>query len=107
MIGDAKVLPKLALHDLSPAAREEAMKYMTHTSTVLFSGESEYEPWNEGIPCAYIVTKQDGSLPAALQEAMASQLGPNGLIVNVEANHCPFLSVPEELLAAVEKIVAA
>lgn len=83
------------------------MKDMTHTSTVLFSGKSEYEPWKEGIPCAYIFTNQDGCLPLPLQEKMASQLGPDGLTVGVDANHCPFLSVPCELLEAVQKITAA
>lgn len=80
---------------------------MTHSSAVLFTGKSEFEPWKEGIPCAYIFTKQDGALPYPLQQQLASQLGPDALTVAVDSNHCPFLSVPEELLAAVDKIVAA
>lgn len=97
----------MALSDLSPTAQEDAMKDITHTSAVLFSGQSEFEPWKEGVPCAYIFTKQDGCLPYPLQQKMASELGPDGITIALDANHSPFLSVPDELLAAVEKIAGA
>lgn len=101
------ILPGLAFNDFSPEDTKEWMKQMTHTAAALFLGPSEYEPWNEGVPCAYIHTKLDGALPYALQQQMASQLGPNGLTVGVDSSHCPFLSVPDQLLSAIEKIAAA
>lgn len=105
--GDGSVLPELALHDLSPADQQEAFTHMTHTSAVLFAGESEFEPWSEGVPCAYIFATQDGCIPLPLQEKMASQLAAGSPTASVDTNHCPFLSKPDELLQALEKVVAA
>lgn len=82
-------------------------KEVSHTSAALFVGKSEYEPWADGVPCAYIFTKQDGALPFPLQQKMAQQLGPDPVTVELDANHCPFLSMPEQLLSAVDKIAAA
>lgn len=55
------MLPEIGFNDLEPAEREKWMKEMTHTSAVLFTGKSEFEPWKEGIPCAYIFTKRESS----------------------------------------------
>lgn len=101
------MIPEVAFSDCSPEDLKTAMSECSHTAAVLFVGESEYEPWNDGVPCAYIFTKQDGALPYPLQQQLAQQLGPNPVTVELDANHCPFVSVPDQLLAAVEKIVAA
>lgn len=98
---------ELAFSDCSPEVTQKAIAEMSHTAAALFVGQSEYEPWNEGVPCAYIFTKQDGCLPLPLQQQLAAQLGPNALTVELDANHGPFLSMPDQLLSAVEKIVAA
>lgn len=105
--GNAEMVPQIAFNDLSPEDAKKWMNEMSHTAAALFVGKSEYEPWTEGVPCAYIFTTQDGALPYPLQQQMASQLGANALTVTLEASHCPFLSVPEQLLSAVEKIAAA
>lgn len=105
--GDPEVVPELAFSDLPPEERQKWSKEMTHTSAALFAGVNEYEPWEDGVPCAYIFTEDDGALPYALQQQMAAQLKPEEPKILIKANHCPFLSVPAELLAAVEKIVAA
>lgn len=101
------MMPQVGLSDLSPEDVRKWAKEMSHTSAALFVGKSEYEPWADGVPCAYIFTKQDGALPYPLQQKMAQQLGPDPLTAEVDANHCPFLSRPEELLSAVGKIAAA
>lgn len=101
------MLPQVAFSDLSPEKAEKWMKHMTHTAAALFVGKSEYEPWTEGIPCAFIFTKLDGGMPFPMQQQLAQQLGPDARTAELEANHCPFLSVPEQLLEAVEKVTAA
>ncbi|ROV92371.1 hypothetical protein VMCG_09112 [Cytospora schulzeri] len=103
---DPETMPEIGMNDLSPEEQKKWTKEISHTSANLFEGTSEYEPWNEGVPCAYIFTEYDGALSYELQQQMASQLGPNALTVTLKAGHCPFLSMPNELLAAVEKIVA-
>lgn len=95
------------MNDLSPEEQKKWGKEVSHTSSALFAGVSEYEPWNEGIPCAYIFTEYDGALPYTLQQQMATQLGPDALTVTLKAGHCPFLSTPTEVLAAVKNIVVA
>lgn len=99
------MMAEVGLSDLSPDDQKKWMREVTFTSAALFGGQSEYEPWKESIPCAYIYAKQDGAIPYSLQQQMAAQLGPDALTVAVDSNHCPFLSVPQELLAAVEKIL--
>lgn len=100
-------MPQVGLGDLSPEEIEKWSKEVSHTSAALFVGEAQYEPWADGIPCAYIYTKQDGALPYPLQQKMVQQLGPDPLTVEIDANHCPYLSRPQELLSAIDKIVAA
>lgn len=105
--GNPEMVRELAFTDCSPEDTQKALRETSHTAAVLFVGKSEYEPWNEGVPCAYILTKQDGCVPFALQQKLAEQLGPNALTVELDANHCPYLSMPDQLLSTVEKIVAA
>ena len=101
----ADVRAEIGFSDLSPEEQEKWSKEFAHTSAVLFEGTSEYEPWNDGVPCAYIFTEDDGALPYPLQQQLATQLGPNAPTASLKANHSPFLSVPKELLEAVEKLV--
>lgn len=98
-------MARVGFGDLSLEEQEKWSKEFAHTSAILFEGTSEYEPWNEGIPCAYIFTIDDGALPYPLQQQLAATLGPKAPSVTLKANHSPFLSVPNELLAAVEKLV--
>lgn len=100
------MVPDLVFSDLSPDERKKWMLEISHTSAALFTGVAEFEPWNEGIPCGYIFTKLDGALPYALQEKMATQMGPNGRTVTLDANHNPFLSMPEAVVRAIEEISA-
>lgn len=101
------MIPEVCFSDISPEETARWAKEASHTSAALFLGKSEYEPWADVIPCAYIFTKQDGCLPYPLQHKMAQQLGPNPLTAEIEANHCPFLSKPQELLSAIDKFAAA
>lgn len=73
-------------------------------SAALFAAPATYEPWAHGIPCSYIFTTEDGALPYPVQQAMAQQLGPEAKTASVKASHCPFLSMPDELVKAVESV---
>lgn len=101
------MVQELGYSDLPPEERQKWSKEMTHTSAALFAGVNEYEPWKDGVPCAYIFTEDGGALPYALQQQMAAQLSPEEPKILIKANHSPYLSVPVELSAAIEKIVAA
>ncbi|KUI59066.1 Pyrethroid hydrolase [Cytospora mali] len=104
---DPESMSDVGLGYLPPEEQKRWGKELSHTSAILFEGVSEYEPWNEGIPCAYIFAEDDGAIHYPVQQKMAAQLGPNALTATLKSSHCPFLSMQKELLEAVEKIVAA
>ncbi|KAI1204593.1 alpha/beta-hydrolase [Annulohypoxylon truncatum] len=91
-------------HDLDEESRSKWVKEVSPTSAVLFEGVSSYEPWSEGIPCAYIFCGEDKALPMQVQQEMARQLGPESTTVTVKSGHSPFLSVPDELVAAIAEV---
>lgn len=74
-------------------------------SAVLFATPAKYEPWANGIPCAYLFTTEDNALPYPAQQGMAQQLGPGAKTAAVKAGHSPFLSVPLELVKAIESVL--
>lgn len=74
---------------------------LTHISTSVFAAPSTFEPWASGLPCAYIFCEIDGALPLPIQQQMAAQLGPNATTFSLKAGHCPFLSIPDQLLDVV------
>ncbi|KAK3493706.1 alpha/beta-hydrolase [Neurospora crassa] len=88
------------------ASRSAIMTQITHTSAALFATPSGYEPWKNGIPCAYIFCAEDHALPLAAQQKMAAQLGPEAKAVTLESGHCPFLSTPEQLVDAIKTLEA-
>lgn len=100
-------MPEIGMNDLPADEQKKWCAEMSHTSTALFMGVNEFEPWSEGIPCAYVLTELDGAMPVELQHKMAEQLGPDAIKITLHAGHCPFLSTKKELLESVEKIVAA
>ncbi|KAI1454200.1 alpha/beta-hydrolase [Annulohypoxylon moriforme] len=91
-------------NDLDEESRAKWVKEVSPTSAALFKGVSNCEPWAEGIPCAYIFCVEDRALPMRIQQDMATQLGPEPVTVNLKAGHSPFLSVPDELVAAIAEV---
>ncbi|KAH9884245.1 alpha/beta-hydrolase [Xylariomycetidae sp. FL2044] len=83
---------------------ETLRKEITYTSAALFDGVSSFEPWSEGVPCAYLFCSEDNVLPLESQQNMASQLGPDAVTETVKSGHAPFLTASEELVAAIHKI---
>ncbi|ROW08188.1 hypothetical protein VPNG_06890 [Cytospora leucostoma] len=99
-----ELFPEVGFSDLPAADAKKWTEATTHTAAALFASTSEYEPWAAGVPTAYIHTADDGALPYGLQQQLAAQLG-DAPQVTLKANHSPFLSIPEETVKAVEKLI--
>ncbi|KAK0649941.1 Alpha/beta hydrolase fold-1 [Cercophora newfieldiana] len=105
VLGDAEMLPQVGFNDLPVDEQAKWVKEMTHTSTALFVAPSGYELWANGVPCSYLFCTEDNALPLAYQQGMAQQLGPENRTANLKSGHCPFLSVPDQLLKAFEDVI--
>ena len=90
---------------MSPEDQARWSKEATYTSLALFTAQSQYEPWSNGIPGAYIFCTLDNALPYPLQQQMASQLGTDFPNATLESSHVPFLSMPERLFGALTKVI--
>ncbi|PBP23973.1 hypothetical protein BUE80_DR005105 [Diplocarpon rosae] len=97
----ASLLPQVAFNDLPAEQAEQYAQDVTHSSSVVFATPSTFEPWAHGIRCAYIFCTEDRALPYPNQQQMAAQLGAGPVTWTLKAGHCPFLSVPEQLLEVV------
>lgn len=99
------MIPQLAFSDLPLEGQEKWAKEMTYTSAALFASPAVYEPWANGIPCSYIHTINDGALPFPVQQGLAQQLGPDAKTASLSSNHSPHVSMPEELVKAIESVI--
>ncbi|KAK4098783.1 alpha/beta-hydrolase [Parathielavia hyrcaniae] len=105
--GDPEMMPEIGFNDLPADQQAYWAQQVTWTSAALFADPSQYEPWNNGIPGAYIFQTVDNALPLHLQQNMAQQLqlGPDPRNATVETGHCGFLSKPERLLGALKQVI--
>ncbi|KAK4156622.1 Alpha/beta hydrolase fold-1 [Chaetomidium leptoderma] len=105
--GDPEMMPEIGFNDLPADKKAEWAQQVTWTSAALFAAPSQFEPWNNGIPGAYIFQTLDNALPYDLQQAMAQQLqlGPNTRTATIASGHCGFLSMPERLLGALKQVI--
>ncbi|KAB5580097.1 Alpha/beta hydrolase fold-1 [Coniochaeta sp. 2T2.1] len=100
------VFPQIGFNDLPPEDRARWAKEATHTSASLFSAPWGHEPWANGtIPCSYIFCSADNALLLAFQQGMVQQLGLKPRTATLERGHCPFLSMPDEMLKALQSVV--
>lgn len=97
---------EVAFNDMTAEQAALGIAQMTYSAAIVFSAPSTYEPWSNGIPCAYIFCSIDNALPYPIQQQMSAQLGPEPETYTVKAGHCPYLSAPDELLEVVQKIAA-
>ncbi|POS75133.1 hypothetical protein DHEL01_v206467 [Diaporthe helianthi] len=103
--GNPEVLPQVGFNDLSPEEQARWAPEMTHTSAALFTAPALFEPWANGIPCSYIFHTEDNALPLAYQQGMAQMLGPDAKTATLKAGHCSFLSIPNQLVKAIESTI--
>lgn len=94
------------LNDLSEEEQKYWGKQVTHTSLGLFNTPSTFEPWSNGVPCSYIYCERDNGINMARQKLMRERLGPDAKEIYVDSGHCPYLSMPKELLRAIEELLA-
>lgn len=98
------LLPEVAFNDLDAEAQEHWAGQRTHTSAAFFTSPSAFEPWAQGVRCAYIHTELDHTLPLRVQQQMATLLGPLPVTASVRASHNAHLSVPDELAATFQAV---
>ena len=100
-------MPEVGFNDLPADEKAFWSTQVTWTSAALFAAPSQFEPWNNGIPGAYIFETLDNALPLNLQQAMAQQLqlGPQPRNATIETGHCGFLSQPGALLGALKSVI--
>jgi hypothetical protein len=100
------MMPEIGFNDLPADQKTYWSQQVTWTSAALFAAPSQFAPWANGIPCAYIFQTLDNALPYDLQQGMAQQLqlGPDPRTATIEAGHCGFLSIPERLLGALKQV---
>ncbi|KAL2193720.1 Alpha/beta hydrolase fold-1 [Corynascus similis CBS 632.67] len=104
--GDPNMMPEVGFNDLPVDKQAYWAQQVTWTSAALFAAPSQFEPWTNGIPGAYIFETLDNALPYELQQNMAQQLqlGPDPRTATIESGHCGFLSMPERLLGALKQV---
>ncbi|KAK3950599.1 Alpha/Beta hydrolase protein [Pseudoneurospora amorphoporcata] len=96
----------ILLNDLPEEERKYLGQQITHTSLGLFSTPSTFEPWSNGVPCSYIYCERDNAICMSDQRAMRDRLGPDAKEVSIDSGHCPYLSMPKDLLRAIEELLA-
>lgn len=99
------MFPEVGFNDMAPEDQQYWATQATWTSAALFAAPSAYEPWANGIPCSYIHTALDNALPLSYQQGMVQQLGPDPNVTTLQSGHCPFLSIPDALLAALKEVL--
>lgn len=97
------MMPEVAFNDMSADKAAYYLDRCSHSSTSVFATPSTFEPWANGIDCAYVYCTDDNALPFPIQQQMAQQLGPEPVTWSLKAGHCPFASIPDQLLEVVKK----
>ncbi|KAH7129122.1 Alpha/beta hydrolase fold-1 [Dactylonectria macrodidyma] len=105
LVNNTDASAEIGLNDLDADARKIWSKEMTHSALGLFTTASNFEPWANSIPIAYIFCTEDNAITYPIQQQMALQAGPDLAFANLHAGHCPYISVPYDLLEAVETIL--
>lgn len=82
--------------DLGVAQAEAAGVMLSWQSTAALRGRVSHTAWRE-IPTSYVVCDLDEAIPVGAQERMARNAGS---VTHLSSAHSPFLSHPDELVAA-------
>ncbi|KAL2066213.1 hypothetical protein VTL71DRAFT_2284 [Oculimacula yallundae] len=93
----------VVFNDMTDEQVAKYAKMTSHSSTSVFTTPSTFEPWSNGITCAYIFCTEDNALFLPIQQQMVQQLGPDPVTWSLQAGHCPFQSIPDQLLEVMKK----
>ncbi|CEI66994.1 hypothetical protein FVEN_g9774 [Fusarium venenatum] len=88
-------------HDVDAETQSKAIAALKHQSRRVYVDTVEYEPWHD-VPCFFIFCDEDRAIPLAIQQNLASMLGPNTGTFHIAASHSPFLSLPKETIEGLE-----
>ncbi|KAF5025651.1 hypothetical protein F66182_2257 [Fusarium sp. NRRL 66182] len=91
-------------HDVEAETQKKAIDALKHQSRRVYVDPAEYEPWHD-IPCFFIFCDDDKAIALAIQQHMASMLGPNAASFHIPASHSPFLSRPQDVIEGLELAV--
>lgn len=83
-------------HDCKPETQEQAVADLCVQSKQVFHDCVAYEPWNDGVECAFYFCDEDKAIFLPIQEQLASALGPNAITYHANTSHSPFLSKVDE-----------
>ncbi|KZL80033.1 hypothetical protein CI238_07260 [Colletotrichum incanum] len=103
VVGNATMLPEVGFNDLSASEQEKWAKQMTWTSLSAFTTPSSYEPWNNGIDCAYLYATLDNALPLSYQQAMSGVLPEGSKTESEPSGHCAHLSRPANVTSILSR----
>lgn len=67
----------------------------------IFTDDTSYEPWNNGVEVGFFFTEQEQAIPLAVQQSMASQFPSGYVSYTMNSSHSPFLSMPDEVVTGV------
>ncbi|WYZ42463.1 hypothetical protein EsH8_VI_000162 [Colletotrichum jinshuiense] len=97
----AQTPEEIFYHDVEPETQKKAIEQLKHQSAPVFEDVVTYEPWHE-IDSMFFFCDDDKAIPLAVQQGMASLLGPNAITYSSKASHSPFLSKPDEVAEGLE-----
>ena len=106
----AKNAPASFYNDVQPHSRAEelAKQNVTHNWSAV-GGSVEGVPWMD-LPTTYVHCEKDQAILVGLQRSMVEDArealdGKGSLTTEtLDAGHCPFLSVPDEVIKLVTKV---
>lgn len=84
-------------HDVSPAVAEKAVQRLQTQSKQVAFDRITYEPWNDGVDCAYFSCDQDRCLAPEAQTMSVGLMPADVLTYRSNSAHSPFLSNPKEV----------
>ncbi|KAK1980533.1 Alpha/beta hydrolase fold-1 [Colletotrichum cereale] len=103
VVGNTSMLPEVAFNDMPPSEQQKWSKEMTWTSLNAFTTPSSYEPWSNGIDCAYIYGLLDNALPLSYQQGMSAVLPAGSKTESEPSGHCAHLSRPANVTSILSK----
>ncbi|KAK7449897.1 hypothetical protein CaCOL14_010117 [Colletotrichum acutatum] len=97
----AQTPEEIFYHDVESETRAKAIEQLQHQSAQVFDDVVTYEPWHE-IDSMFFFCDEDKAIPLAVQQGMATLLGPNAITYSSKASHSPFLSQPSDVAEGLE-----
>ncbi|GAB3842568.1 alpha/beta fold hydrolase [Nesterenkonia populi] len=102
----ADAAPSLLFHRAEPADAQRAAQLLRPQSEALRDIKPAWTAYRFGkLPRLFVETLGDRAIPLAAQRRM-QQLIPGAEAVSLDADHCPMLSMPEELAEAAGSFAA-